>query len=288
MRYFLIPLFLSSQTQINLKVSNIHSQAFTFMVDNSKTIDHLHRNINIHRAFVFSGLQLIWSADSRPRRRFSDLSNTIFTFFFLTECLMKKQATNQTPMSVNIWLAAAGFQQTLALPPTSGLISGAGFTSPSACQRSWRNCPRLWRTCSCCRTRKSARNKTHVELENWRESRQKQMCERRALVPLNTSLAMVLQASTTPSPFSSRAITGPLTTRGRSENSTAGLTQSQSHSQQNKHTLNEPYLCWSTQQDHPHYSGRLSSHLQGAWRLLLSGSAQNLWRAPLWMKRRHI
>lgn len=33
------------------------------------------------------------------------------------------------------------------------------------------------------------------------------------LVPLNTSLAMFLQASTTPSPFSSRAMTGPTATR---------------------------------------------------------------------------
>lgn len=117
MRYFLIPLFLSSRTQMNSRVSNIYSQAFTFMVDNSKTIDYIHRNINIHRALMFSGLQLIWSDDSWLRRRFSDLSNTIFTFFFLTQCLMTKQATDQTPISVNIWQAAAGFQQTLYLWP---------------------------------------------------------------------------------------------------------------------------------------------------------------------------
>lgn len=62
-----IPLFQSSQTQINLRMNIMYSETVTFTIDNSNTTDHIHRSINIHRALsiwgMFSGLQLMWSAD---------------------------------------------------------------------------------------------------------------------------------------------------------------------------------------------------------------------------------
>lgn len=63
------------------------------------------------------------------------------------------------------------------------------------------------------------------------------------LVPLNTSWAMLLQASTTPSPFSSRAMTGPVVARRESHNPTVIL------------------YCSTTPQLHLHYSKTQASLL---------------------------
>lgn len=45
-----IPLFQLSQKEINLRKNIIYSETATFTIDNSNTIDHIHRSINIHMA----------------------------------------------------------------------------------------------------------------------------------------------------------------------------------------------------------------------------------------------
>lgn len=66
---FFITLFQSSHTSY-FRINIIYSETITFTIDNSSTIDHIHRDINIHRALsiMFSGLQLMWSADSHSVR----------------------------------------------------------------------------------------------------------------------------------------------------------------------------------------------------------------------------
>lgn len=67
------------------------------------------------------------------------------------------------------------------------------------------------------KTTTCSRFESLLEKENWAfaklEKRSATTTVTVTLVPLNTSLAMFLQASTTPSPFSSRAMTGPLERR---------------------------------------------------------------------------
>lgn len=124
-----IPLFQSSQTEINLRTHIIYSETATSTIDNSNTIDHILRSINIHRALRICRV-LVGLLEVGEMRRFEELSKPNDSF---TQCLMTKQATNATRILFSICVDGVGLQERSF---STCLFPGAGFTSPSACQQS--------------------------------------------------------------------------------------------------------------------------------------------------------
>lgn len=106
---FLSLFFNCLRQKINLRMNIIYSERATFTSDNSNTIDHIHRSINIHRALrICKDVHWFGWEVGEMRLFLRFIKNNIPTFF-PPECLMTKQATNQTLILFSISLDGVGF-----------------------------------------------------------------------------------------------------------------------------------------------------------------------------------